>query len=63
MTLHVELNRTVSDLGHNSVLNFDQIYEKLNKTKITVIGRERRFKDKTHITPGPGPTLRIEQAI
>ena len=41
----------------NSVANFHQVVDKYSNTKNTIIGRDKRFKDKTYITPGPGPTV------
>jgi hypothetical protein len=45
--------------GYNSVAQFSQVHSKYNNTKSTVLGKDRRFKDKS--TPGPGPTLRTQQ--
>jgi hypothetical protein len=42
----------------NSVANFRQVVDKYSNAKNTTIGRDKRFKDKMHITPGPGPTIR-----
>jgi len=39
------------------------VVSKYVNPKQAVIGTDKRFKDKTHLTPGPGPFARIDKIM